>query len=119
LVEVLNKLVFFWPGAARGPVDSGLRYFDRYKDEHPVILRALTEALLKQNPKTAPLFCRFNSGSPRFVGGRPSPRGLNTFLSANHFSGVPSDVVEVTFIDRVQLPTGAEWSSNPAGPWQK
>lgn len=119
LVEVLNSLVFFWPGTARGPNDSGLRHYGRYKDEQPVMLRALTSALLKQNPRATPLFCRFNSGSPRFVGGRPSPRGLNTFVNASRFDGTPSEVVELTFIKGIQLPYNMEWSVSPAGPWQR
>lgn len=108
LVEVLNNLVFFWPGTARGPNDFGVRHYGRYKDEHPVILRVLTSELLKQNPKTTPLFCRFNSGSLRFVGGRPSPRGLNRFVNADRFDGTPSDVVQLVFIKSVHCRT--TWS---------
>lgn len=70
LVESLNRLVFFWPGTAAGPNDYGVRHFERYASEGPVLLRAPTAALFGENPHTQPLFCGFNSGSPRYTNGR-------------------------------------------------
>src|SRR5579864_8684024 len=117
LVEELNRLVFFWPGTAYGPNLYGRRHFARYQNENPVLVRIATAALMAQNPEATPLFCCFNSGAPRYSGGRASPRGRNTFVPANHFSGGLSDVVELTFPDRVLLPTSTEYGSTPDGPW--
>ena len=119
LVEQLNSLVFFWPGTARGPNASGRRHFARYRDENPVLLRVGTTRLITQNPGITPLFCRFNSGSPRYSGGRASPRGRDTFASSDHFLGGLSEVVEFTFPTRVLLGSSTEFSYTPDGPWHK
>ena len=37
LVEILNGRVFFWPGAVGGPISYGVRHFERYQNEKPVI----------------------------------------------------------------------------------
>jgi hypothetical protein len=107
LLDDLNRRVFFWPGTAPGPIDYGLRHFARYT-AHPtyesVILRVPTAALLRANPDRPPLFCPYNSGSPRFSSGRASPRGPDTFLPADRFPGPAGRVVEVTFLDQVDLP---------------
>jgi hypothetical protein len=60
------------------------------------------------NPNTEPLFCRFNSGAPRVVGGRRSPRGVTTFQPAGMFAGTPSDVVEVVFERSIVLPSSID-----------
>lgn len=118
LVEALNRRVFFWPGTSRGPNDYGVRHFARYQSEGPVILRTSTAALLRQNQESTPLFCRFNSGSPRYSGGRASPRGADIFVVADRFCGGLSDVVELTFPNEVRLPIDTEWSCSPSGPWR-
>jgi hypothetical protein len=117
LVEELNKLVFFWPGKIEGPNQYGRRHFDRYRSESPVLLRVRTDALIARNSDIIPLFCRYNSGSPRYSGGNPSPRGPSTFLSVADFPGRPGHVVELTFPGRVALPNSAEFGFTPDGPW--
>jgi len=117
LVESLNKRTFFWPGTASGPNNYGVRHFERYREEHPALLRVNFRSLLHANPDAVPLHCRYNSGAPRCSYGRKSPRGPNTFLSAADFNGTPGQVAEVTFCGEVELPTDSELGMRPSGPW--
>jgi hypothetical protein len=118
LVEALHRMVFFWPGTPSGPISYGRRHFERYRSQVPVLLRIATADLLNVNDGLEPLFCRYNSGSPRYSGGRASPRGPNTFVSASHFGCTAGDVVEVTFRNAVKLPSSTEFGLGPEGPWQ-
>lgn len=118
-VETLNRRIFFWPGNESGPTDYGKRHFECYKDEKPVILRIDFRSLSHINFSINPLFCRYNSGSPRVTNGNRSPRGPNTFLSAANFYETPSKVVEVTFDSAITLPTDTEFGVHPEGPWKK
>ena len=117
----LNGRVFFWPGTVSGPIVSGIRHFERYVEERPrpVILRLDFQLLLTANPGAVPLFCRYNSGSPRCSFGNKSPRGPNTFVTASEFKETASKVVEVTFNHEITLPPRAEYGANPRGPWKK
>lgn len=117
LIEALNRLVFFWPGSAVGPNAYGCRHFKHYKHEGVVIIRVPMLDLFALNVEVAPLFCAFNSGSPRCSAGKPSPRGTETFLPAGRFSRPLSKVVELTFPDNVRLPKSAESALSPDGPW--
>jgi hypothetical protein len=119
-VAHLNKRIFFWPGTDKRPVPSGMGHFKRYAKEKPVILRIDCKALLARNPKVVPLFCLFNSGSPRCSppDGRKSPRGPDIFQSAAEFNEPPGRVVEVTFESEVVLPANSEVGSHPEGPWR-
>jgi uncharacterized protein DUF7002 len=117
-VEELNAKVFFWPGNDDGPIPSGKRHFTCYKSESPVMLRCRFQSLLSANPSTEPLFCPYNSGAPRTVNGKKSPRGPTTFSKACDFPRRRSEVVEVTFVRKVVLPPDAELRYSPAGPWQ-
>ena len=114
-VESLNQRVFFWPGTAAGPISYGLRHFERYRQESPVLLRIDYRSLLLANSSAVPLYCRYNSGSPRCSDGRKSPRGPDTFVSTVDFDGTPSQVVEVTFSSDVDLPTHTEFGSHRPG----
>lgn len=118
LVELLNDRVFFWPGDADGPIDYGERHFAKYAGEFPVVLRVPTADVLAANPGAPPEFSRYNSGSPRWSGGRPSPRGPDTFLGVGEFGMPPSRVVEVAFASRVRLPDRTEIADGASGPWQ-
>src|SRR5215471_3131572 len=96
LLGDLNKRIFFWPGTSTGPIEYGVRHFARYADQRPVVLRVGFESLRAVNPRAIPLFCRYNSGSPRCIPphGKKSPRGPDTFIDANDFDGQPGQVVE-------------------------
>jgi hypothetical protein len=118
-VEALNARVFFWSGKDDGPTHSGKRHFARYKSESPVILRCRFQSLLSANPSTEPLFCPYNSGAPRTVNERKSPRGPDTFSKAFDFPRTPSKVVEVTFLKKVVLPSDAEFGNDPIRSWQE
>ena len=117
-VESLNNRVFFWPGKDGGPSDYGVRHFERYENEHPVILRVGFRSLVAANPSAKPLFCAYNSGSPRCYMGNKSPRGPNTFLEAQRFAGTLSEVVEVTFEREILLPSDTEYAQHPTGKWR-
>ena len=118
LVAELNRRVFFWSGRERGPVRYGANHFRCYQRERPVIIRVRFDVLRRCNMKRVPLFCKYNSGSPRCYQGRGSPRGPDTFAPAERCSYNPGDVVEVTFLGSVSLPPEAEISSYVTGPWQ-
>jgi len=117
-VESLNSKIFFWPGKAARPIPYGVRHFQHYKRENPVLLRMRFDSLLQQNPAATPLFCRYNSGSPRWSNGTQPPRGPNTFLPAGNFTDTPSGVVEVTFDSQLVLPADTEFSPRLGGPWK-
>ncbi len=119
LLELLNSLVFFWPGPrdeAKGPIDYGWRHFGRYQAESPVILRTRTADLIAENAHEA-LVCPYNSGSPRCSYGRKSPRGPQTFRPIANFAGTPSKVVEIAFSETARLPSSTEMGDEPVGPW--
>ncbi|CAG1010985.1 hypothetical protein PHYC_03975 [Phycisphaerales bacterium] len=109
LVEMLNLLVYFWPGAEDGPIIYGSRHFQRYQDEDAVVLKIPLLSLREANPLLCPQFSSCNSGSPRCnpVRGK-APRGPRTFLPASSFEGTASDVVEVVFAQAVLLPGDVE-----------
>jgi hypothetical protein len=118
-LESLNRKVFFWPGTASGPISYGLRHFGRYRAEGPVILRVRSADLIAANPDAVPLYCKYNSGSPRCSYGRKSPRGPDTFVGSDRFDALPGAVVEVTFEASVQLPGRTEHGPAPTGPWRR
>jgi hypothetical protein len=116
----LRARIYFWPGNAEGPIPMGRNHFQRYADEpdlSPVIVRVRLAELLAHNPDLEPEFCRFNSGAPRFSGGRASPRGPDTFQRALQCGYTPGRVREVTFSGAVRLPPSSERATTPAGPW--
>lgn len=117
-IESLNETVFFWPGSATTPISYGVRHFERYQDERPVILRISLRSLLAANPTAEPLYCRYNSGAPRCSYGQKSPRGPDPFLPAWGFSGTPSQVVEVVFQRKIVLPADVEFGSHPERRWR-
>jgi len=109
-VNDLNGRVFFWSGWESRPIAYGLRHYRRYLSEGPTVIRVNFQSLIDCNPGRDPLFCKYNSGSPRCNAGKRSPRGSQTFLNAGQCPYNISDVVEVTFIDRVFLPTDTDYS---------
>jgi hypothetical protein len=117
-VESLNRRIFFWPGTVHGPISYGMRHFERYEEEGPIILRVLFQSLLAANPSAEPRYCGYNSGSPRCSYGNKSPRGVSTFLRADEFGGTPSKVVEVTFNEPMILPADTKYGRHPSGPWR-
>lgn len=107
LVALLNAHVFFWPGSQSGPIAYGIRHFRRYRDEDCAVLSVSASDLFAANAPSTPLFCAYNSGSPRCSGGHKSPRGPDTFIPAPAFPRGPAGVVEVVFRDRAVLPAHA------------
>ncbi len=117
-VAHLNDFVFFWPGSAGGPIDPGLRHFDRYANEHPALIRVPTAHVFAANHRVSPQFSGYNSGSPRCWCGRPSPRGPGTFASGSRFARPVSRVVEVAYRKAALLPKTGERAEGPQGPWR-
>ena len=116
VVELLNSFVFFWPGSDKGPSDYGLRHFERYRSERPVILRVRTRDLADAAGDRLAL-CGFNSGAPRCNRGRKSPRGPDTFAPPSTFPRRASQVVEIVVHRQVTLPDGVEIAEHPGGPF--
>lgn len=120
VVECLNSHVFFWPGTERGPIESGINHFSSSLwGQRPAVIRMRTEELFQSNPDATPLFCPYNSGSPRWSHENPSPRGPRTFLPAQEFERTASQVIEVVFFANVCLPKKAEYGDSPSGPWRR
>jgi len=119
VIESLNSRVFFWPGRDEGPISYGERHFERYAGEQPAILRVSTAEIVAANAGIDPLFCRFNSGSPRCAKGIGSPRGPNTFVPCHQADFTPSKVVEVTFTEVAILPAKIEVADSVSGPWRR
>lgn len=117
LLSDLNSRVFFWPGSAQGPISYGLRHFQRYELEQPILLRVGFLSLIEANNGSQPMFCRFNSGSPRCSKGVGSSRGPNTFTAAHGADFTPGKVVEVTYLNEALLPADAQIADLPNGPW--
>lgn len=115
-VEHLNRHVYFWPGNDEAPIEYGKRHFKRYRDTDPSVrvLRFDTCEVFAANAAVGPRFCKYNSGCPRQVDGRKSPRGLQTFRDSAEFDHRCGEVVEVTFLDRVKL-VGCQIESLSAG----
>ena len=68
-----------------------------------------------------PYLCRYNSGLPRHTpvdgSARASPRGPDTFVPIAKWELSASRVVEVTFLNSVELPKSTRWGDGPSGPW--
>jgi hypothetical protein len=120
LIECLNGFVFFWPGTELGPCRYGRNHFDSSSwDETPVaLLKVRTANVFQFESSNRPHFCRFNSGAPRCVNGRKSPRGRSTFLPPSEFVGTPARVSEVVFRGSLFLPHDTEFAVSPEGPWR-
>jgi hypothetical protein len=118
-VAHLNGRVFFWPGSTAGPISYGVRHFARYEMDAPAILRIPTAVLFASNPDAIPLFCRYNSGSPRCSYGNKSPRTARTFEPASEAPYRASEVVEVTFEDAITLPPECQHGAGLTGPWRR
>ena len=108
----MDTLVFFWPGRADGPAGYSRTHGEKYDREAaadevapPALLKVPLPDLLACNAGSTPLFCKYNSGGPRVVNGRKSPRGGSTFLPADRAPFRPGDTREVAF-DRgpIRLP---------------
>ena len=56
-------------------------------------------------------------GITTILGGRPSPRGPETFLAASSLRSPPSEVVELVFRNVAALPDLWEVGTSPDGPW--
>ncbi len=102
-ISQLNGLVFFWPGTAAGPIDYGRRHFQKYANDGALVLELSTRSIFDANPTPGPMFCKYNSGSPRCTGGTGSPRGPETFLGADDYHQTPSSVKEVVFSNTTSL----------------
>jgi hypothetical protein len=109
----LSSRVFFWSGWFDRPVASGRGAAKRYSDSD-VVLRV---PFLDLAEIYTPYFAACNSGATRMQNGRRVRRGPSTFQPAETCTFKPSNVVEVTFIDRVMLPNTTEVGASVNGPW--
>ena len=119
LIAMLNRQVFFWPGGPQSPIAYGVRHFERYRAEDTRIIRVPLVDLMAANASLEPHVCRYNSGSPRCNGGRPSPRSANTFVPLSTSQLRPGQVVEVTLSPSAALPVTAEVARSLNGEWQR
>lgn len=117
-IGTLNGLVFFWPGKLEGPIIYGKNHYKRYRSSSPRVLRIEFQSIVAVN-YSQPLFCKYNSGSPRCSNGQRSSRGKDTFVAAAAATFSPSDAVEVTFSNRVKLPDDVRVSESTTGPWRQ
>lgn len=120
LLLALSQRVFFSPS-----LDSAKDLYASYPSDPQVILKVETQPLVGiqwlncgETPDQDPWFCRYNSGRPRCTLGRASRRGPHTFRRAHDWHARPSDVVEVTFLDCVELRGSVEVAWLPGGTWE-
>jgi hypothetical protein len=118
LVQEINERVFFWPGSEWWVISYARRHYNRYAAEKPVVLRIPVAELLSRNAGSDPLFCKYNSGSPRWTSGKASPRGPDTFVKCAKASFRASGVVEVSFRSTVKLPGRVEIANSYDGKWR-
>jgi hypothetical protein len=115
----LNSRVFFWAGKASWLVPSGRNHIGRYSEEgEVVILRIPLLSLVASNEKNLPEITTCNSGAARHHQGKPAQRSVATFVKLPSVHHKPSDVVEITFSRKVELPAETQYSLN-SGEWQK
>jgi hypothetical protein len=116
-IAYLNSKVFFW-GRPQGLNSHYARY--EKEGEKPVILRVSTQELVDLNSPAK--FTHLNSGGPRassHLGGKGSPRGLNTFKAHIEYNRGASSVNEVVFDKLCKLPETLYRGSHPDGPFKK
>lgn len=118
LLMAINDKVFFWPGTYSGPISYGIRHYERYAADRPVLLRLRSSQVLIANSTTTPLFCRYNSGSPRWSNGVASPRGPETFVPCTRAVFSAAAVVEFVMSGEVAIPRCAEVALSFNGPWK-
>lgn len=114
LLEEINARVFFWPGTADGPIDYGIRHFERNKHD-AVIVRVASADLFARHPRIE--FAKYNTGSPRCVGGKKSPRGPSTYLPETKCHFKRGEAVEVAIKGTVNLPSKVWQATTYNGPW--
>lgn len=118
-LDELNQRVFFWPGTLKGPVPSGRRHFGRYsKEDDAFVIRAPLDPVLDANTDRVLFVAKCNSGAARHHGSQPARRGPKTFVTLDEALFPPSLVVELSFLDRVELPRESQFSNSLQGPWQ-
>lgn len=118
-IDELNGRVFLWAGRPNGPEESGENHFRRYQKEESTVfvIRVPLQALVDSNRTRALSVTRYNSGSPRSYLGRKSPRGPETFQELSAATFPIGDVVELSYVERADLPMSAEWATSLEGPW--
>jgi hypothetical protein len=109
----MNRRVFFWPGGPDRP-KSGLGAIKLYSNSD-ILIRLPFLEVVKDH---VPFFSRCNAGATRMQHGKPVPRGPSTFVLALEADFPPSKAVEVTFVQPVKVPLGAEWAPSLSGPWK-
>lgn len=117
-VECLNSHVYFWPGTASGPIEDGVRMFERTDRTSSVVMRVLTASLLDAN-STLPIYVSTcNTGVAWKERGNRSRRGPEVFQTVEAFSAQPDNVHEICFANNVCLPQNTEYGTSPNGPWR-
>jgi hypothetical protein len=109
----MNRRVFFWPGRPDRPA-AGLGAIKLYSNSD-ILIRLPFLEVVKDH---VPFFSRCNAGATRMQHGKPVPRGSSTFVQAFEADFPRSKVVEVTFVQPVKVPLGAEWAPSLSGPWK-
>lgn len=109
----LASRVFFWSGWPDRPVKPGRNAARRYAGTDVIIRVPFGEIATKYEP----YFARCNSGATRMQNGKPVVRGPSAFLKGKECSYSPSEVVEVTFLGDVGLPSCTEVAHSLDGPW--
>jgi hypothetical protein len=107
LIEEINRRVFFWPGDRRAPTKKAKDNVNDFLASGDYVTLRIPFAAVLRIPRVRLEYCRFNSGAPRTVGGKRSPRGPQTFAAHGAWHGNVSDVREVSILER--LPLEAIW----------
>lgn len=111
LLQDLSNRVFFWSGWFDRPVRSGRAAMSVYATDW--VIRVPFREIGREY---TPYFSSCNSGATRMQHGRRVPRGPDTFLPCHECSFAAVDVVEVTFLEPIRLPSSATTRS-PSTHW--
>jgi O-acetyl-ADP-ribose deacetylase (regulator of RNase III) len=116
-VSTLNSRVFFWPGTTAGPVEDGVRMFDK-ESAGSILLTVPFRSLVDANPQAKLYVSTCNTGAAWRNNGRKTRRGQHVFEPVHTFSGYPGDIMEISFVaDELELPSKVNYAPSLAGPW--
>lgn len=110
----LSSRVFFWSGWHDRPVKPGRNAACRYTTTDVIIRVPFADVAVAGTPQ----FARCNSGATRMQHGRRVLRGPSTFQPATECMYGATQVVEVTFMGAVEMPSSAEVGRWLEGSWE-
>jgi hypothetical protein len=114
-VRYLNSRVFLWPGDGDTPTGRSLRMLTI--DSGQLALRMPTSSLLLANSPRLPCVSACNAGAT-WGDALPVVRSLDLFAMVERFSYTASEIVEISYPGRVNIPHQTEYAVTIADRWR-